>query len=335
MTLKGGREKLIPSAGSPLRCRIRQNLGNPCRCGTRILANSATTSDMDRRQFALVRPRAAVIIMPRELHPQRIAAMTRLFPLLLVPMIAALPVAAQDKPAAMPTVNWHGQSFFTIKSGKGTVVAFDPHLIPAFGRPEGLKPDICIMSHLHDDHTNLFAFENAKDKSLKIIKGLSANGNRTSWNAIDETFKDISIRSVPSYHDAAEGLTRGKNTIFIVEMDGWRFCHLGDLGHELTPAQLKKIGEVDVLMIPVGGIYTLNGSEAKRVVAQIRPKEYIFPMHYGLGGFDDLLTINEFLDEQEKAKIAKSSDNKVTLNRDAQRPRPLIVQLNWEPAKKK
>jgi L-ascorbate metabolism protein UlaG (beta-lactamase superfamily) len=72
---------------------------------------------------------------------------------------------------------------------------------------------------------------------------------------------------VPSYHDAAEGLTRGKNTIFIVEMDGWRFCHLGDLGHDLTPAQLKKIGEVDVLMVPVGGIYTLNGSEAKRVVA--------------------------------------------------------------------
>ena len=72
-----------------------------------------------------------------------------------------------------------------------------------------------------------------------------------------------------------------------------------------------------------------------QIVDQIKPKEYIFPMHYGIDNFDDLLPINEFLEEQEKAKIAKSTDNKVTLNRDAQRPRPLIVQLNWEPKKKK
>ena len=79
---------------------------------------------------------------------------------------------------------------------------------------------------------------------------------------------------------------------------------------------------------------TLNGSEAKKIVAQIQPKEYIFPMHYGLKNFDDLLSIDEFLDEQDRAKIAKSLDNKVTLNRDAQRPRPLIVQLNFEPKAK-
>ncbi len=261
--------------------------------------------------------------------------MLRLLPLLLVPMFAALPTAAQEKAAGMPTVTWHGQSFFTVKSSKGTVVAFDPHRIPAFGRPEGLKADICLISHLHDDHNNILALENNKDKSLRVIQGLTANGNRTTWNAIDETIKDIPIRSVPAYHDAAEGLTRGKNTIFLVEIDGWRICHLGDLGHELNPAQLKKIGVVDVLMIPVGGVYTLNGSEARKIVDQIKPKEYIFPMHYGIDNFDDLLPINEFLEEQEKAKIAKSTDNKVTLNRDAQRPRPLIVQLNWEPKKKK
>lgn len=260
--------------------------------------------------------------------------MRRLLPLLLVPVFIALPAAAQDKPAAMPTVTWHGQSFFTVKSAKGTVVAFDPHLIPAFGRPEPIKADICIMSHLHDDHTNIFALENPKDKNLRLIHGLSAKGKTVSWNTIDETVKDIPIRSVPSYHDAAEGLTRGKNTIFLVEIDGWRFCHLGDLGHDLSETQLKKIGDVDVLMIPVGGVYTLNGSEARKVVAQIKPKEYIFPMHYGVEIFDDLLPINEFLEEQEKAKIAKSTDNKVTLNRDATRPRPLIVQLNYQPKTK-
>jgi L-ascorbate metabolism protein UlaG (beta-lactamase superfamily) len=256
--------------------------------------------------------------------------MRRLIPLLLVPL-ALVPAAAQEKPAAMPVVTWWGQSFFTIKSSKGTIVAFDPHLIPAFGRPTGIKADIVLMSHLHDDHNTVNALDNGKDKSVRLIYGLSGAANRTTWNTIDETIKGIPIRSVPAYHDATEGMTRGKNTIFLLEIDGWRICHLGDLGHELNAAQLKKIGDVDVLMIPVGGVYTLNGSEAKKVVAQINPKEYIFPMHYGTKIFDDLLPIDEFLDEQEKAKIAKSDDNKVTLNRDAQRPRPLIVQLHSAP----
>src|SRR5207253_3218783 len=106
------------------------------------------------------------------------------------------------------------------------------------------------------------------------------------------------IRTVGVYHDEVEGMRYGKNTIFILEVDGWRIVHLGDLGHLLTPAQLKQIGPVDVLMIPVGGVYTLNGSEARKVVEQIKPKEYILPMHYGTAIFDDLLSPAEFLEDQ-------------------------------------
>ena len=84
-------------------------------------------------------------------------------------------------------------------------------------------------------------------------------------------------------------MQRGKVGVFIIEVDGWKIVHLGDLGHLLTPSQLKRIGPVDVLMIPVGGIYTLNGSEAKKVVEQLKPKEYIFPMHYGTKVFDAVL----------------------------------------------
>ena len=87
-------------------------------------------------------------------------------------------------------------------------------------------------------------------------------------------------------------------------------------------------------MIPVGGVYTINGSEAKKVVAQIKPKEYIFPMHRGTRVFDDLLPATEFLDGQDKAKVAESADNKVTLNRDRDRPRPLIVTLTYPPEAK-
>jgi hypothetical protein len=88
-------------------------------------------------------------------------------------------------------------------------------------------------------------------------------------------------------------------------------------------------------MVPVGGIYTLNGSEAKKVVAQLQPKEYIFPMHYATKVFDDVLPITEFLDEQDRAKIAATEDNKVYLNRDPTRPRPLVVQLHYWPKGKK
>jgi hypothetical protein len=88
-------------------------------------------------------------------------------------------------------------------------------------------------------------------------------------------------------------------------------------------------------MVPVGGIYTLNGSEAKEVVAQIKPKEYVFPMHCGTRVYDQLLPATEFLEDQDRRKVTSSQDNRLILNRDPQRPRPLIVQLNFWPKGKR
>jgi L-ascorbate metabolism protein UlaG (beta-lactamase superfamily) len=236
-------------------------------------------------------------------------------------------------------VSYHAQSFFIFESSKGYRVCFDPHLIPEYGRPEGLKANLVLLSHNHDDHTMVEALENAndddKDKRPRVIRGLKGFGLRASWNAVNETVGDIKIQTVGVYHDEMEGLKAGRVSAFIIEMDGWRICHLGDLGHILTPAQVKQIGEVDVLMIPVGGIYSINGREAKKVMAQIKPREYVFPMHYGTKVFDDLLPPTEFLDGQEKARVAESDDNQLTLNRDPQRPRPLTVVLNYAPAAKK
>ena len=238
--------------------------------------------------------------------------------------------SAQEKGGG-PTISYYGQSFFLVKSREGTTVAFDPHAIVEYGRIDGLRADIVCVSHLHTDHSAIFALSNAKDKNLRMLFGLSGAGTRTTFNPIDETVKGIHFRTVPTYHDDREGLIRGKNMVFLAEIDGWKFCHLGDLGHDLAPAQLRKIGPVDVLMVPCGGIYTLNGSEAKKVVEQIQPKEYIFPMHYGTKVFDELLPITEFLEDQEKARIAVSDDNRVLLNKDKDRPRPLIVQLHYAP----
>jgi L-ascorbate metabolism protein UlaG (beta-lactamase superfamily) len=244
---------------------------------------------------------------------------------------------AGEKPAAQQPlqISWHGQSFFTIKTGKGTCIAIDPHNIPEYGRQIGLKADIILMSHNHNDHTQIGVIENSKDKDVRIISGLKGPGLKADWNSVDETVKDVRIRSVGVYHDDMEGMKFGKNSIFILEADGWTIAHLGDLGHLLTPAQLKRIGPVDVLMIPVGGVYTLNGSQAKQVVAQIKPKEYIFPMHCGTKVYDELLPATEFFEDQERSKVTSSKDNRLSLNRDPQRPRPLIVQLNYWPKGKR
>jgi L-ascorbate metabolism protein UlaG (beta-lactamase superfamily) len=240
----------------------------------------------------------------------------------------------QDKKWAPISIEYHGQSFFILTTSKDTRIAFDPHTIEQYGRNEVLpKVDVICISHNHNDHTRTVAFDDYK--KTKVLRGLKSESLKADWAVVDETVKDAKIRTVGVYHDEQEGLLRGKNAIFIVEVDGWKVAHLGDLGHLLTPAQLKRIGKVDVIMIPVGGIYTINGAEAKKVVDQLKPKEYIFPMHFGTAFFDYTLTPKEFYDDVEKRRIAISDDNSLTLDRNPDRPRPLIVQLNHEPKKKK
>jgi L-ascorbate metabolism protein UlaG (beta-lactamase superfamily) len=235
-----------------------------------------------------------------------------------------------DKKGAPINIEYHGQSFFILTTSKGTRIAFDPHTIPNYGRTQVLpKVDVICISHNHNDHTRTVAFEDFE--KTKTLRGLKSESLKADWAVIDTTVKDAKIRTVGVYHDDTEGLQRGKNAVFIVDVDGWTVAHLGDLGHLLTPAQLKRIGKVDVIMIPVGGIYTLNGSEAKKVVEQLKPKEYIFPMHFGTKFFEDILSPDEFYEDVEKRRVAISDDNTLTLNRDPERPRPLIVQLNHEP----
>lgn len=280
----------------------------------------------------------------------------------------ALP--AQDKREQLE-ITWRGQSFFEIKTTKGTHIAIDPHLIFEYGirledekgKAIERKPHLVLMSHNHDDHTQLWVFDHLKafvdkkeklivdipalfkegkqtlkDKDVTIIAGIKGFRQQATWNVVDEKVKDVHIRTVATYHDDMEGLKHGKNSVFILEVDGWRIAHLGDLGHLLTAEQLKEInakGPIDVLMIPVGGVYTLNGSDAKRVVKQIQPREYIIPMHYGTPIYDDLLTHAEFLDEQPKDKVVIHKHNAIELDRDPKRPRPQVAVLHYWPTRRK
>src|SRR5260370_28773834 len=203
--------------------------------------------------------------------------MTRLLAALAAALLTAGIVSAADTPPKV-TIRWHGQSFFEIQSSKGTRIVIDTHFIEEYGRKD-ISADVILISHEHNDHNQPEAVKNYQ--RAKIIHGLRVNGKRQEWNAVDETIRDVHIRSVGVYHDKAEGMDKGKNTIFVLEVDGLHIVHLGDLGHLLGEKDIKKIGPVDVLMIPVGGVYALNGADAKQVVEQLKPRQYILPMHYG------------------------------------------------------
>src|SRR5262245_17928175 len=190
--------------------------------------------------------------------------------------LAAAPAAAQD--AKKVKIRWYGQSFFQIETSAGTKVVIDPHAIPEYGR-HSVKGDLVLLTHLHTDHNQVEILENyeeiQKGKNAKLIIGLKGKGRQLVWNLVEEKFRDVTVRSVGTYHDKSEGMERGRNAVWVIEADGLRIVHLGDLGHELSREQVKAIGPVDVLMIPVGGVYTLNGTDAKDVVRQLKPRLYV------------------------------------------------------------
>jgi L-ascorbate metabolism protein UlaG (beta-lactamase superfamily) len=246
--------------------------------------------------------------------------------ILAVALVAcsAGPACAQDKKI---TIRWFGQSYFQIVTSAGTRITIDPHLIESY--PRAILPaDLVLITHNHMDHNQIDAIEN-KDRA-KVLVGCKGTGRKQEWNPLDEKFKDVHIRTVGVYHDKSQGMERGKNSVFVLEVDGLRIVHLGDLGHILTDAQVKAIGPVDILMIPVGGSYTINGTDAKKVVEQLHPTRLILPMHYGTKVFEDLVGPDEFLDEQKNVDRLLDK-NEIDVPLDAKPPQaPRIVILGWK-----
>jgi L-ascorbate metabolism protein UlaG (beta-lactamase superfamily) len=241
---------------------------------------------------------------------------------LLVTFSATALSLAQD--TQQLKLRWYGQSMFQLETSAGKKVVFDPHGITDIGRTI-VAADVVVCSHLHTDHTAMGAIQDPK--AARIFYGLeqTKKGRPAEWKAIDEKVGQIRVRNVGTFHDNQDGLSRGKNSAFVIEADGVTFCHLGDLGHELSEAQVKAIGSVDVLMIPVGGVYTINGETAKKVMAQIKPKRFTLPMHYGFPGYEDLLPTDEFLEGQKN--VQKLMGNELTIPIEVKEPTPAVVLL--------
>ena len=167
------------------------------------------------------------------------------------------------------TFRWFGQACFQIITSQHSVIVADPMAMGGYAIPKDVKADIVTISHEHSDHNRVDAVAG----SPIVLRGLGEE-------PIERTIKDVKIYSVDSFHDDTQGSQRGENAIFVFEFDGIRVVHLGDLGHTLNEAQVEKIGSVDVLMIPVGGRYTISGDQADRVIEQLKPKMIVFPMHF-------------------------------------------------------
>ena len=254
--------------------------------------------------------------------------MSRLFAAL---GLFALALSASADDAKKIQVRWYGQSFFTLTTTTGTTIAFDPQSMPQYNRPTATADVVCI-SHEHDDHNQIASVEKvAKDN---VLHGLTVRGRTTGYAKIDREFKDLKlkIRTVPTYHDQEEGVLRGKNAVFVVEADGLKFVFLGDLGHLLSDEQVKAIGPADVLFIPIGGIYTLNGDSAKKVVAQLKPRLFILPMHYGTKVFDELSNAEEFREGFKSTQIRdlSAATNLLEFPPDLKQDAPSVVLLGWQ-----
>lgn len=172
--------------------------------------------------------------------------------------------------------------------GKTATLITDP-FDPSVGFPfPTVSADIVTVSHAHPDHANVTKVQGTSRRPNPFI--ISAPG--------EYEIMGISVRSIPCFHDDQQGKLRGKNLIMVITIDGVHLVHLGDLGHSLSQSQIEDIGPVDVLMVPVGGFFTIGPQAAASVVENIDPS-IVIPMHFRsdkhADSFQQLSSLPDFL----------------------------------------
>jgi L-ascorbate metabolism protein UlaG (beta-lactamase superfamily) len=154
-----------------------------------------------------------------------------------------------------------------------------------------------------------------------VLEGLTPTGE--NWQKIHTTIRDVAVYSVPAYHDKSQGLQRGKNAIFVFRVDDICIAHLGDLGHYLTPPQLKLLGKIDILLVPVaGGMFTVTPTEAIEVTKQVNPRIAI-PEHYWWEGGADRFAAGF-------AKVKHLNGAVLRITKQELPPPTEIIVMTWE-----
>ena len=202
-------------------------------------------------------------------------------------------------------ITYLGHSCFKLKSKEGLVLYTDPFKSEMVGLPFAKDvADIVTISHAHEDHS-----------AMEVITGPVS---RPKMFVIDREgeyeIAGVQISAIKTFHDKNNGVDRGKNLIMFIIMDGLHILHLGDICHKLTESQIEKLGSLDVLMIPVGGTYTLDASEAMEVIKDIQPS-YVIPMHFKTDQtkIEGLVPLSNFL-EKNTFPVAGESVHKIKLD---------------------
>ena len=202
-------------------------------------------------------------------------------------------------------ITYLGHSCFKLKNKEGLVLYTDPFKSDMVGLPLVKDvADVVTISHAHEDHS-----------ALEVITGPV---NRPSTFVIDREgeyeIAGVQISAIKTFHDKNNGTERGKNLVMLIVMDGLHILHLGDICHKLTESQIEKVGSVDVLMVPVGGTYTLDADGAMEMVKEVQPS-YVVPIHYktNLTKIEGLSTLENFM-EKNKLPVAGESVHKIKLD---------------------
>lgn len=210
-------------------------------------------------------------------------------------------------------IKWLGHSCFLLTSASGVRLVVDPFNETVGYKVPSVEADIVATSHDHHDHNY-----------VQAIKGNFRHINkpgRYSENGIE-------ILGISTFHDEAKGTKRGQNTVFKFTVDGVNICHCGDLGHVLSAEQAKELGPVDVLLVPVGGFYTIDPDEAAAVVKVLQPVVTI-PMHFKTPVVDfPIVGVDKFLAKMGGGK--ELGKQELELTKETLASYAGVVVLNYE-----
>ncbi len=192
-------------------------------------------------------------------------------------------------------IKWLGHACFLITSDGGVRIITDPY-IQGSGlnySPVDEAADIVTVSHDHFDHNNVAAVKG----NPEVVKGSGT-----------KTIKGIQFKGVATYHDESKGGQRGDNVVMCFSVDGIKVCHLGDLGHRLSKEEIGEIGAVDILLVPVGGFFTIDSRVAAQVCEDLKPK-VIIPMHFKTPKCDfPISPVDDFLAGKSGVKRLNASE---------------------------
>ena len=207
-------------------------------------------------------------------------------------------------------ITWLGHSCFRMKGKEATLVT-DPYS-ESLGYPMSeLAANIVTISHSHPGHS----YADGVGDGPRVIRGPG-----------EYEIADVLIIGMPTFHDSEEGGERGRNTIYLIEMDELRLCHLGDIGHLLSPQQVEELGNVEILLVPTGGVSTINAKVASELVRLLNPR-IIIPMHYNTEMTSWLDPVDDFLKEMGQKETV--SQNKLLVTRSNLPSEARVVLLDY------